>query len=214
MTGGDYKFQSPIGLGKIQFTNPAAEAEAQMGFFSVRSPIASRTGGLGERSFGAGYFKAEGRGMSPFFGSPSSKVESLVKGGDWMFEKYQPLEFERGGVSGFTPAEKFVLEPLLRNTPEWNMMRDVRSMQESLRNAEAGSFVTQKTPYSYRPTAINQEAWNAFLDVIQQPQYRENVVIGGSTVAETFVRSGKFRPSSPAMLMLSELHQEARAVPG
>jgi hypothetical protein len=184
-----YKIQSPVGFGRIEFAAPEG---AQMGFAAVRSPV-TRIESPTDFSFGAGYFRTQER-TSFFIGSPSERLASMVSDEGWMYEKQHPLEFERGNTAGFTPAEKFVLEPILRNTAEWNMIENTRVAQNYLVSSPPGSTVTQKTPYAYRPSSITPEAWNAFLDVIKKPEYAGRVVLGGSTVAETFVESGKFRP--------------------
>lgn len=176
--------QSPIAIGRVNFFVPGS---AEMGFVGVRPPIALKS----DLSFGLGYTRTTGAGgeISTFAGSPSKKFSSLLEGG-WKFGHQFPFEFERGYKPGFAAAEKFVLPRSIRTTREYGLMQDVLEAQKFL---ESTSAITQKRPYAYRHADVTQPAWDAFMEVLQRPEYRENVVIGGSTVAEAFVEKGKFR---------------------
>jgi len=193
-TGGKYKFQSPVGVGKIRFTQIGRDVESQMGFAAIRPPITTRGGGgIWDTTVGVGYHKTE-MGTSPFVGSPSSFASKLVGSGEWIFEKYQPLEFEHGGSTGFTMAEKFVFDPMLRETPQWQMMQTALVAQDLLKKIPAGSILSQKRLYNYRPENITPHAWEALIQVLQKPKYAGKFVLGGSTITEPYLQKYKFRP--------------------
>jgi len=175
--------QNPVVMGRVPFFVPKS---SEMGFFGVRAPIATEANPM----FGIGYTRVPGSRPSPFIGSPASKFSSLTERG-WKFGHLFPFEFEKGFTPGLTSAERSVLPSSVMRSREYGIMQDVMSAQDFLKGK---SEISQKRPYDYKHADITQQAWNEFLNVLQRPEYRNDVIVGGSTVTEPFVESGKFRP--------------------
>lgn len=181
------EFQSPIIRNvEIEMIAPSGEAGAMKITAAVRSPI---KGLFNDKSVGIGLFIDEKGARTLFGGRTQKSLTGMFKKG-WSYEKYKPLEFEQG-LTGFSAAEKFVFDPMMRGTIEGDLLLTAREVQAQLSTGK--EIITTKKSFTHRPEPISEDIWEGILDTVQRPEYQNDVIFAGSSTMDIFTDEGVFR---------------------